>query len=553
MKTRRDFLSLLGKATLSSVMIGPVLESFGNYNNRIAPSPLSEEEKKHLRNVVMEGLKPTDKDDLVLTRALKSNMLIKWNTPINETEMFGYNNDFTCFIPVDADHPNDGFLWVNHEYTHPLFVSGYDYTDKNQQRTKEQVEKEMKSVGGAIVRVKKINGKWEFIPNDTYNRRLDANTSIPFNWDEKIKGSDHAIGTHSNCSGGITPWGTILSCEENYDQFAGETKYDDHGNPYHEDSDYGWDKFYAYPPEHYGWVVEIDPFTGKAQKHIALGRFAHECCTLKKLDDGRIVAYTGDDANDEFIYKFISSKPGSLKEGTLYVADTENGTWIPLDYEKQPLLREKFKNQTEVLIRCREAARMLGATPQNRPEDIEIDPLTGHIIIALTNNKPKGDYHGSLLKITEENGRHDALTFTPETLLTGGEETGFSCPDNLVFDLSGNLWFTSDISGGSMNREDKPYTAFKNNGLFVLIRHGEASGKIIQLASAPKDAEFTGPWFTPDYKTLFLAVQHPGEQTKSLSNPTSTWPHDSDGIPKPAVVTIEGDLLDKLNYLNVLG
>ncbi len=550
MKTRRDFISLLGRASLSTIMIGPVLESFGNYNNRIAITPLTDEEKNKLVSFVIEGLKPTNKDDLVLANGLKSSVLIKWGEPINSIESFGFNNDFTCFIPLKEGVADDGLLWVNHEYTHPLFVSGYNYNDKNQQRSKDQVDKEMKTVGGAFVRVKKTNGKWQFIENDPHNRRLDATTRIPFNWDEKIKGSDHAIGTHSNCSGGITPWGTILSCEENYDQFVGETKYDANGKPYHVDSDYGWDKFYAYPPEHYGWVVETDPFTGKAQKHVALGRFAHECCTLKKLEDSRIVAYTGDDANNEFIYKFISSTKNSLKDGTLYVADTVNGKWMPLDYEKQPLLREKFKNQTEVLIRCREAARMLGATPQNRPEDIEIDPLTGNIIIALTNNKPKGDYHGSLLKIIEKDGKYDSLSFSTETMLTGGEETGFSCPDNLVFDLAGNLWFTSDISGGSMNREDKPYTAFKNNGLFVLLRHGVDAGKIIQIASAPTDAELTGPWFTPDYKTLFLAVQHPGEQTVSVENPTSTWPHDEDGIPKPSVVTIEGDLLDKLNYLN---
>ena len=109
---------------------------------------------------------------------------------------------------------------------------------------------------------------------------------------------------------------------------------------------------------------------------------------------------------------------------------------------------------------------------------------------------------------------------------------------------------TSDMSGSSMNREDKPYMAFKNNSLFVIPRYGKDAGKVIRVASAPKDAELTGPWFSPDGKTLFLSVQHPGEQTKDLNNPTSTWPFDEDNIPKPAVVAITGDLIEKMNQLN---
>jgi secreted PhoX family phosphatase len=202
------------------------------------------------------------------------------------------------------------------------------------------------------------------------------------------------------------------------------------------------------------------------------------------------------------------------------------------------------------LIRAREAAKLLGATELNRPEDIEIDPITGNILVSLTNNKDKKDFHGSILKIEETKGAFDALTFKASTYLAGGEENGFSCPDNLAFDMAGNLWMTSDMSGGSMNRKDKPYMPFKNNSLFVIPRHGKDAGKVIRVASAPRDAELTGPWFSPDGKTLFLSVQHPGEQTKDLKNPTSKWPFDKDNIPKPAVVAITGDLIEKMNKLN---
>ena len=270
---------------------------------------------------------------------------------------------------------------------------------------------------------------------------------------------------------------------------------------------------------------------------------------MVQLSDKRVVAYTGDDKNNEFLYKFISSKPSSLKEGVLYVGDTINGKWLALDWESQPILQEYFKNQTEVLIRAREAAELLGATPLNRPEDIEIDPISQNIFISLTNNKSKGDYHGSILKIEETNGAFDALTFKAITYLAGGEEQGFSCPDNLAFDLSGNLWMTTDMSGSKMNKITGAYSTFKNNSLYVIPRKGEQAGEVIRVATAPRDAELTGPWFSPDGKTLFLSVQHPGEQTKDINSPTSHWPFDRDQIPRPSVVAITGEFIEKMNTM----
>jgi secreted PhoX family phosphatase len=543
----------MGKASLGAVLMPQFLISCGNNTSPAKDfSSTSKERLKQLRSLVLEGLAPSDKDDLLLANGLKYHTIIKWGDQMNETDTFGFNNDFTCFIPFDEANPNDGLLWVNHEYIDPLFVSNFNVREPkdSKHKTKEQVDKEMYNVGGSIIRIKEVNGQWKVVENDPYNRRITAKTPIKFNWNSPIKGETTAIGTNSNCSGGITPWNTFITCEENYDSCFGETVYDKNNIASHRPSYYGWEKFYTYPPEHYGWVVEVNPKDGTAQKHIALGRFAHECCTLYELEDKRVVAYTGDDKNNEHLYKFISSKPSSLTEGTLYVADTVHGKWLPLDWEKQPVLKNKFKDQTEVSIRAREAAKLLGATELNRPEDIEIDPITGHIFVSLTNNKSKRDFHGSILKIEETDGAYDALSFTTSTYKAGGEEHGFSCPDNLAFDLSGNLWITSDMSGNVMNREDKPYMPFKNNSLFVIPRHGENAGEVVRVASAPKDAELTGPWFSPDGKTLFLSVQHPGEQTKDLNKPTSTWPFDTDKVPKPAVVAITGDLIEKMNKLS---
>ncbi|NQZ78692.1 MAG: DUF839 domain-containing protein, partial [Ekhidna sp.] len=550
---RRSFISFLGKATVGSAFLPPFLSACGNTTTPSDSfSEVDNEYLNRLRDLAIKAINPSDKDDLLLANGMNYHTLIRWGDKISEGDSFGFNNDFTCFIPLDESNPKDGLLWVNHEYIDPLFVSDFNYREYDnpgEHRTIEQVDKEMYAVGGSIVRVHEENGKWSVVQNDPYNRRLTAKTEIDLNWDSEVAGKQTVIGTHSNCSGGITPWNTFLTCEENYDMFFGETEYDENNNPSKRPSTHGWDRFYNYPPEHYGWVVEVDPKTGSAQKHIALGRFAHECCTVYELQDKRVVAYTGDDKNDQHLYKFVSSVPGSLKEGTLYVADTENGKWLSLDWESQPLLKAKFKDQTEVLVRAREAAKMLGATELNRPEDIEIDPITGNVLVSLTNNYNKNDFHGSILKIEETDGKFDALTFNASTYLAGGEENGFSCPDNLAFDLSGNLWFTSDMSGSAMNRADKPYMPFKNNGLFVVPRYGTEEGKVIRVVSAPRDAELTGPWFSPDGKTLFLSVQHPGEQTKDIKKPTSTWPFDEDQIPKPAVVAITGDLIEKMNLL----
>ena len=550
---RRAFIKFLGKASLGSLFIPPFLVNCSSNSSSIVSKNLSDKTLERLKKLTLENLIASDTDDLLLSNGLNYHTIIKWGDAISDHDTFGFNNDFTCFIPLNENNSKDGLLWVNHEYVNPLFVSDFNYREyenPQQHRTKEQVDKEMYNVGGTIVRIREENGQWKVVKNDPYNRRITARTPMKLNWDTPIKGKTSVIGTHSNCSGGITPWKTFLTCEENYDNFFGEIEYDENNRETHRPSTENWENFYKYPPEHYGWVVEVDPKDGTAQKHIALGRFAHECCTLYELEDKRVVAYSGDDKDNEHLYKFISSKPQSLKEGTLYVADTKEGKWIPLDWKKQPVLQKKFKNQTEVLIRAREASKLVGATELNRPEDIEIDPITGNIFVSLTNNKSKNDFHGSILKIEETNGAFDSLTFKAATFKAGGKESGFSCPDNLAFDLSGNLWITSDISGSDMNRDDNLYRPFKNNSLFVIPRYGQDSGKVIRVASAPKDAELTGPWFSPDGKTLFLSVQHPGEQTRDKNNPTSKWPFDKDGIPKPAVVAISGDLIEKMNHLN---
>lgn len=476
----------------------------------------------------LPSLPPSLEDKVQTLSGIDHRILIRWGDQINAKESFGFNNDFLAIHPLSQ---NRALLWVNHEYVSPTFIKG-------QERTKENIDQELKEVGGSILEIKEDQNSWSVVSDSPFNRRLDANTKIPFAWNEKIAGKNYGVGTMGNCAGGKTPWGTFLTCEENYDIFWGDKTRSGEVT----ESWLGWNKIYPRSPEQYGWVVEVEPKTGKAKKLISLGRCAHECAAVTKGKNGKIVAYTGDDKINEHLYKFISDSDNSLDKGKLYVASLEKGEWLSLDINDQPILKKNFKNQTEIQIYAREAAKLVGATPLDRPEDIEFDPLTGNVVVALTNNKVNKNYHGNILKIIENDNDPASLKFKHEIFLAGGKENGFACPDNMVFDPKGNLWFTTDMAGGEMNHG--PYEGFGNNSLFVFIRSGKSQGKVIRVASAPVDAEFTGPCFSPDYKTLFLSVQHPGETSPSVDKLTSHWP--DGGIPKSSVITLNGPLLDKI-------
>ncbi|MCB0390612.1 MAG: DUF839 domain-containing protein [Bdellovibrionales bacterium] len=521
---RREFLKFMGRSGLSLSLL-PFINACQSLGLSSSP-PIT-------------AIEPSAKDDLVLSPGLNWQKLISWGDSLNSSELFGFNNDYIAFVPINDD---EAILWVNHEFPHPLFISNYSRGSK---RTKQQVVLEQKALGGSILKIVKTKNGWQYLPNDPVNRRIDGTTKIPFANNETIAGSKFAIGTFGNCAGGYTPWGTILTCEENYHDYYGEVIKTKQGfKRVHAYDEFAWDKFFNYSPEHYGWVVEVNPITGYTKKHTSLGRYAHECATVTEARDGRIVVYSGDDKNDECIYKLISKEQNSIDKGDLYVADTKNGKWISLDIEKQPLLKKYFKNQLEVLRHTRFAAHEVGGTALDRPEDIEIDPQTGDVYVTLTNNKPKGNFHGSILKISEKDGDAAALEFQASTFLAGGELTGFSSPDNMVFDRKGNLWMTNDISDKAMN--NPPYTKFKNNGLYYIPLRGAHAGKVFQVGSAPSDAELTGPCFSDDGRTLFLSVQHPGATTKDLKKPTSHWPDGGNSTPKPSVVTISGPALDKL-------
>jgi secreted PhoX family phosphatase len=521
-QTRREFIEFLGYSAvaLSTVTLPGCVK---NAISRTRFQPLR------------RGIST---DSLVLASGMDYSIIASWEDPINSTQKFGFNNDYLAFFPDNTNVVNSGTLWVNHEYPDPLFVSKFDGRSK---KTKAQIDLERLAVGGSVIRVEKDqSGKWNLAQDETKNFRIDGNTEITMT--HPILGTKKAIGSFAGCAGGITPWGTVLSCEENYQDYYGDRE---HGSKKITTSAYyQWNNHYNCPPEHYGWVVEIDIHKKTAKKLIALGRFSHECATTVLAKDGRCVVYTGDDQANEHIYKFISKKPESLDEGDLFVADTVNGKWLHLSIDN-PILKKEFKNQTDILIWARKAAKLLGATPQDRPEDFEINPHNGEILVALTNNYKKGNMFGSIMRIKEKNDDYLSMDFESSTFLAGGEATGFACPDNLAFDPAGNLWFTCDVSGNKINKP--PFKSFGNNGLYIVPQEGRYAGKAVQVVSAPMDAELSGPFFAPDGKTLFLSVQHPGEESKTLENPTSHWPHGGSNMPRPSVVAITGPVLESLS------
>ncbi|MFK2826073.1 DUF839 domain-containing protein [Bacillus sp. B190/17] len=539
---RRKFLTYVGTGvtalTFASAGLGaftPRVEAKGAK----AASHLFGKGKK-VSGLNFTPVAPTDKDELVLPRGFKYDVVAAYGDVINkEGETFGYNNDFTMFFPIKGSNER-GLLWVNHEYTSDLWVTGPK--DKDGKYTKAQIEKLLYNQGGSIIEVyRDEEGRWKMDTASQFARRITGMT--PFRLTGSARGSkavgntDVVQGTFANCSGGKTLWNTVLSAEENYESTSRDASLNE---------------------THYGWIVEVDPFNRSfaPRKHTALGRFHHENAAMGLTNDGRVAVYMGDDKTDACVYKFISkhkyiksrkqNNSSLLEEGTLYAANLSKGEWVALTIDAvrkkaagNEALLNKFQTQADVLVYAHEAAILLGATPTDRPEDVEISPFDKSIFIAHTNNSKHGNIHGHITRFLEENDDLGSLTFDFEIFACGGRQSGFSAPDNLTFDSGGNLWTVTDISSSSVNKG--VFSSFKNNGVFVIPTTGKSAGHAFQFASAPVEAELTGPCFTDDETALFLAVQHPGEETVDMNKPTSMWPHrKGDNQPRPAVVAITG-------------
>ncbi|MFC4776542.1 PhoX family protein [Paenibacillus sp. GCM10023252] len=486
---------------------------------------------------------PSKEDKLLLPQNFKYDVIAAFDDVINPAgEKFGSGSDYNAFFPIDGSNTH-GLLVNNHEYT-TIFSLGPIVNDKP---TAEQVKKNLYYQGMSVIEVfRDEKGTWKMDTKSAHARRINGFSKFEFTGPAKgspaLGSATTAQGTFANCSGGVTLWNTVLSCEENFSETAASAKL---------------------PDTHYGWVVEVDPFDKSyLKKHTALGRFNHENTAMGLAADGRVVVYMGDDKKDACVYKFISknkyvkakgrTNAALLTEGTLYVANLKSGKWLPVTIEAvtkalekgTPEQKAKFKTQADVVTYAQEAGLLVGGTPTDRPEDIEISPFDSTVFICHTNNDLHGNIHGHITRIFEAGSDLGALEFDFEIFAAGGRQSGFSSPDNLAFDSNGHLWVVTDISSSSQNKG--VHKTFMNNGLFVIPTSGSGKGQALQFASGPNDSELTGPFFTPDEQTLFLSVQHPGENTTDLANPTSLWPHRSgDKKARCGVVAISGFQLGK--------
>lgn len=448
-----------------------------------------------------------------------------------------------------------------------------------------------------------------------------------------------ACGTLANCAGGRTPWGTFLTSEENFQSYFRVATAP--GEPLTaaradarvaEDAEvFGYRLGEARPglpgpqaydlatnptgPAVYGWVVEIDPYdpASTPRKLTAIGRKKGENSATALARDGRVAVYQGDDELDEFTYKFLSESrfdPSNraanmnlLDRGVLHVARLEadgTGRWMPITLEAANAAiagsdSPAFIDEGDLMIRARVAARALGGTPMDRPEDVEavLDDRwvgTGTVMIPCTKgttadaeaparpHRPGGadaaglqpNLPGHVVRLQEAGGDCGATTFAWDVFLMGGDPeattdvartpggrelhqsvvvndratfTGaaLACPDNLCFDSGRNVWITTDGMGGVFPCND------------VVLVAGTEPGRtpeVKRFLVGPVGAEITGPAFTPDERTMFVAIQHPGTTDArgqgfddarwagASPRPPSSFPDGDGAWPRSAVIMV---------------
>ncbi|MDE1317746.1 PhoX family phosphatase [Vibrio aestuarianus] len=537
-----------------------------------------------------EPIPTSTADSVIVPKGYKATPLMSWGDPIfadapefdqsgkqdssAQERQFGDNTDGMSFFPIADDR---AVLAINNEYTNYEYL----FAHKGEAMTADDVRKAQAAVGVTIVEVVRKNGQWMVDRSGQRNRRITANTPMQLTGpaaghtlmktDADPSGMK-PFGTFNNCANGQTPWGTYLTCEENFDDFFGtdqagvsltadQKRYGIEAKP----SSYKWHQHDARfdvaknpnEPNRFGWVVEIDPNdpTATPLKRTALGRFKHENAALTINNDGHAVVYLGDDERGEHLYKFVSknryqegndaANRNLLEEGTLYVAKFDmndkglkgQGHWIELTFGKNGLTPENgFKDHAEVMIFARRAATQVGATTMDRPEWVAVHPSNKYVFCTLTNNKNRGvkegqpvggpnprakNNYGQILRWMPVNGDHTSDKFAWDLYLIAGNPTVhkgnlyagsdnihadnmFNSPDGIGFDKAGRLWIQTD--GKYSNKGD-----FAGQGNNQMLCGDPIAGEVQRFLTGPIACEITGLTFSPDQKTMFIGVQHPGE------------------------------------------
>ena len=522
---------------------------------------------------------------------------------------FGCNNDYSAIQEQPGTAGKKAVMFANHEYTNEQIMLPEGTSDDD------VIEIGMAAHGLSVVELERKNRTCPYSPivDAPLNRRilLDEVFELtgPLAGSDAVKTKEdpegrRVLGTLGNCSGGLAPWGTILSGEENFHSyFLGSASYGSnkrYGVTNTEGTARGWEKKYdrfdsridgyENEPNRFGYIVEVDPWdpTSTPRKHTSLGRLKHEGANIIIGEDGRAVAYTGDDEAFEYLYKFVSAdrycegdrahNMTLLEKGDLYVARfTGNspaaeitgsaelpsdgafdgsGEWIALVKDGESAV-EGFTLE-EVLVNTRAAADAVGATKMDRPEDVEPSLVSRKVYMACTKNSDRGaagkapadeanprakNRDGHVIEIDELRDQA-SQTFAWNILLVAGDPaqgdpvyfSGFpvdkvspiSCPDNVAFDSVGNLWISTDGAPGGIGY---------NDGLFRVTLEGEERGRVEQFLSVPREGETCGPVVHDRDESVFVSVQHPGEDG-TFADQHSFFPDYNGTGPRPTVVQV---------------
>ena len=551
-----------------------------------------------------------------------------------QLKSYGAHTDGMHYFPFPGALGNTrGLLVTNSEYVDPALLNGITPASAyaTAALTLPMVRAQQAAHGLNVVEVQKQGGTWKVRRPSAYNRRVTGNTPC----DVSGPAAGHALmktaadttgrkvlGTLNNCAHGYTPWGTYLTCEENFNGYFGTASANLTTQPLstHERRyglaaggfGYRWHEVdarfdlrgpgNANEANRFGWVVEVDPFNPNSTpvKRTAMGRFKHESAGLALAPDNSVAFYMGDDERNEYVYKFVcankynprnkAANRNLLDEGTLYVARFNadgTGVWLPLVWGQNGLTPDNgFADQGEVLVKTRQAADRLGATMMDRPEWTAVHPDTLEVYLTLTNNsrrgntpassnkidgtspaastnppvdaanpRPDNDY-GHIIRWREAGGDVAATTFDWDVFIQCGDSLvastaknmgasynkanligvdpldpqagkklyegningdDFGAPDGLWFDQDGRLWVQTDQAGDAQGD-------WVNIGGNAMLCVDPVTREVKRFLNGPRHCEVTGVTGTPDGKTLFVGIQHPGEDWSTSFTENSTWP-----------------------------
>ncbi|MEM7238885.1 MAG: PhoX family phosphatase [Pseudomonadota bacterium] len=542
-------------------------------------------------------------DTVTVPQGYKVDVVVRWGDPIlpgapefdhkirvtakSQEMAFGDNNDGMDIF----EHDGKLLLVANNEYTnrHIIATSAIDTANSES----DNIAKRMMAHGVSVMEVAEVGGKWSVLKDSTYNRRITPATEMvltgPAAGHDLLKTDadptgTKSLGTWNNCGNGVTPWGTYLACEENFNGYFSAEDAKHEVSPElarygvsARDWGYDWaridDRFDVAKnpnePNRAGYVVEIDPTdpTSHPKKRTALGRFKHENAETVVNTDGRVVVYMGDDERGEFLYRYVSNEaysPGGdtetlLTEGSISAARfNEDGTgeWLELTPEATGMA-----SHSEICVHTRQAASAVGATTMDRPEWVAANPNAPEVYCALTNNKNRGvktnmggdetpvggpnprraNKYGQIVRWRPAGGNHAASGFDWDLFVIAGNpsvhddanagspnvntDNMFNSPDGLSFDRNGLLWIQTD--GRYTNEGD-----FDGQGNNQMLAGDPVTGEIRRFLVGPKECEVTGLTWSPDRRTMFVGIQHPGEKGNSH------WPEGGDAVPRSAIIAI---------------